>query len=327
MDPLNSKKRILITGGCGFVGRHLAKRLSEDGSNELTIVDDLSAGLKPEHWAEHLRCKPHAVVYQDCIDFFHSNKEYFDVVFHCAAVVGGRVTIEEQPLQVAKDLAIDAELFGWAAITKPGKIVYMSSSAVYPIRFQQKSGHRALSEDLVDVKNGKIDMPDMSYGWAKLTGEYLSHLAVQKYGFRVAVYRPFSGYGEDQDPSYPVPALMRRIVDRETPIQVWGDGTQMRDFVYIEDCIDCILNTYERIDDASPLNIGSGTPTSFLDLIKLASEIAGLEYQVKPMSDKPVGVYARYADTVKQTAFGFRPRTTLRDGLGRVIHHLAIHTQ
>jgi len=319
---MTKHRRILVTGGCGFVGRHLVHRLAEDESNEITIVDDLSTGRKMEQWPEHLRCRVTRVEYEDCVRFFQRSGERFDVVFHLAAVVEGRMTIEHNPLKVAKDLSIDAELFRWAIKSNPGKIVYFSSSAVYPIRLQTKEAEVPLSEDMLDLKRGVIDMPDMSYGWSKLTGEFLSHLAVYNYGLKVAVYRPFSGYGEDQAPTYPFPSIIRRVIDSQGVVDVWGSGNQARDFIYIEDVISGILETYEKIDDASALNLGSGIRTSFSELVSKAGEVLGKHCTVRPLTDKPEGVYARYCDRSKQERFGIRLRTPLEDGIRIVAEYL-----
>lgn len=314
--------KILVTGGCGFVSRHLVKRLSRDKRNRITAVDDLSTGLKPKDWPKHLQCNVKDFFDADCVDYFGKAEERFDVVFHLAAVVEGRLTIENDPLKVAKDLMIDSMLFRWAARTKPLKIVYFSSSAVYPVRLQQRDSHVPLKEEFVDLKAGIVDIPDLSYGWSKLTGEYLSTLAVKNYGLKIAIYRPFSGYGEDQPLTYPLPAILKRVIDKELPIKVWGDGEQSRDFIYIEDCIDGILNTYERIDDASTLNLGTGKPTTFRSLVKTACAVNGIECATLPQTDKPVGVFARYCDRTKQDAFGIRPKVTLEEGIGIVADYL-----
>lgn len=317
-----SKKRILITGGCGFVGRHLTKRLSQNSANEITIIDNLSTGQKIEDWPVHLKCQIKDVIYDDCVNFFNKSREQFDVIFHLAAIVEGRLTIENDPLKVAKDLIIDAAMYRWATQVKPKKIVYFSSSAVYPLKYQTKENNIALNEELIDVKNGVVDMPDMSYGWSKLTGEFLGDLAVKKYGLKVAIYRPFSGYGEDQAETYPFPSIIKRIVNKENPIKVWGDGEQSRDFIYIEDCITGILKTYESVDDASALNLGTGVKTSFLDLIKLACEINGVSYNVEKILDKPVGVYARYCNPGKQTKLNFVPEYSLEAGIKIVSEYM-----
>lgn len=315
-------KKILITGGCGFVGRHLTKRLSKNKNNKITIVDDLSTGLRLEKWPEHLKCKVDKILYKDCIDYFKSTRNHFDIIFHLAAIVEGRISIEQNPLQVAKDLSIDAELFNWCIKTKPSKLVYFSSSAVYPIKLQSQEYNVPLKEEFIDFKNNVIDIPDMSYGWSKLTGEFLSHLAVTKYNLHVAIYRPFSGYGEDQAFSYPFPAILRRIINKENPINVWGTGEQSRDFIYIEDCISGVLETYENINDASAINLGTGIKTSFKELIKLACEVNNVDYNIRTLLNKPTGVYARYSDTSKQHKLGFIPRYSLKGGIKIVSDYL-----
>jgi nucleoside-diphosphate-sugar epimerase len=319
---MTTRKKILVTGGCGFVGRHLVHRLAEDPGNEITVVDDLSTGAVPEKWPAHLKCRIDRLLAEDCVSFFEKNRESFDVVFHLAAVVEGRMTIDHNPLRVAKDLIIDAALFRWAVETTPGKIVYFSSSAAYPIQLQTEARNTALREDMLDLGTDTLAMPDMSYGWAKLTGEFLSKLAVAKHGLKVAVYRPFSGYGEDQAMTYPFPSIIQRVLDAKGEIEVWGSGEQSRDFIYIEDCIDAILMTYENISDASPLNLGTGVRTSFNELIRTACRIVGKEPVIKPLLEKPVGVFARYCDPAKQKSLGFAPKTSLEEGIRIVLKHL-----
>ena len=104
-------KKILVTGGCGFVGRHLIKKLSQDPANDITVIDDLSTGSHPDVWPNHLKSNIAHFIQGDCIPFFEASNDAFDVVFHLAAVVEGRLTIEHNPLKVAKDLMIDAAMF------------------------------------------------------------------------------------------------------------------------------------------------------------------------------------------------------------------------
>lgn len=292
------------------------RRLAQNPENQITIVDDISTGMRPELWPDHLKTKIHELIIGDCVPFFEKDRRSFDVVFHLAAVVEGRMTIEHNPLKVAKDLIIDAALFRWAVETKPGKIVYFSSSAAYPISLQTAEQHVALKEEMLDIGRGVLGVADTSYGWSKLTGEFLSHLAVTKHGLKVAIYRPFSGYGEDQALSYPFPSIVKRVLENEGgPIEVWGTGEQSRDFIYIEDCIDAILATYEKIDDASALNLGNGVQLTFRQLIETACRVLGKKAEIKALIDKPVGVFARYCDASRQASFGVRHKTSLEDGI------------
>ena len=220
-------------------------------------------------------------------------------------------------MKVALDLAIDALFFRWICLHKPSRVLYPSSSAAYPVDLQTESDAVALNE--TDINFKKMGQPDMTYGWTKLTGEYLASIAASHYGVSVTCIRPFSGYGEDQDLSYPVPAIARRAALLENPFEVWGSGKQGRDFVHIEDVIDCTLLAMDHIKDGRAINIGSGKLTSFLDLIEIFTSFAGYTPDIKPLLDKPVGVHSRYAnmDYVYET-LGWKPKLSLKEGMKRV---------
>jgi GDP-L-fucose synthase len=260
---------------------------------------------------------------EDCRDFFRRYpEENFDYVFHLAAVVGGRLVIEYNPLAVADDLSIDAAYWQWAASARPAKTITFSSSAAYPIRLQQANHYVLLEEHMIDF-GSDIGLPDMSYGWAKLTSEYLGKLAYERHGLRSAAYRPFSGYGEDQDDTYPFPSICKRALQGRgsKELTVWGSGKQMRDFIHIDDCVRGVIMTMDRIDHGDALNLSTGVLTSFVEFAKAASDICGYSPVVRGTSEKPEGVYARGGDTKKQRAFGFTPNIDFRTGIERAIRH------
>lgn len=321
-------KKILITWGCWFVGRHLVKRLSLDPQNQITIIDNLSTGKKMEDWPEHLKCDVHAIHYSDCLEFFsHDTSTYFDEIFHLAAIVEWRLAIENEALKVGKDLMIDSAMFYRATKTKPGKIIYFSSSAVYPIRLQTKENNVHLKEEFIDVSKDLIEMPDMSYGWAKMTGEYLSYLAHTKYWLNVVVYRPFSWYWEDQAMTYPTPSIIQRVIDSTWDVIVRWSGDQSRDFIYIEDCITGILQTYTKVNDGSPINLGTGVETTFKELIHLTAKVLWKEVSITPLLDKPEWVFARYCDREKQDNLWFFPQYSLEQWIKIVADYLQSQQQ
>ncbi|MDD4374867.1 MAG: NAD(P)-dependent oxidoreductase [Bacteroidales bacterium] len=334
----------LVSGACGFVGRNMVKRLLKTTKDHVFMVDDLSIGRHPSEWLDDFVSEPLSDAevigkdkrlifwkgdFRNLLFYMRENPRYiqekytidferFADVFHFAAIVGGRMKIEGDPMMVALDLSIDAEFFYWITQHKPERVLYPSSSAAYPVSLQTTTDAIALSEGDIDF-NKNLGTPDMTYGWSKLTGEFLAQIAARHYGVPVVCIRPFSGYGEDQELSYPVPAIAARAAKKEDPFEVWGSGKQGRDFVHIEDVLDFIFLLLDNVQDGSAYNIGSGKLTSFLELIDLFANIAGYQPQIKPLLDKPVGVHSRYAnmDLVNER-FGWKPKISLREGMTRV---------
>jgi nucleoside-diphosphate-sugar epimerase len=333
----------LITGGCGFVGRHLAKALLNRGESKIWMIDDLSTGIVPEKWLRgwdkteegdtsrySSRGRTIVLIRADVWQLLHDlalgrisrTLPAFGDVFHLASIVGGRALIEGDPLMVAKDLGIDAAFFLWVTRdpSRVGRVLYASSSAAYPTHLQGEGGAIALTENHIDFDSGKLGMPDLTYGWSKLTGEFLSRLAHAKYGIPVACVRPFSGYGEDQDLTYPTPSIALRVARGDDPIEVWGSGEQGRDFVHIDDCVDAFFALLDKVRDGSAANIGSGKLTSFNELIRTMLTIEGRTATIRPLSDKPVGVQSRYADTsYMENTIGWKLKISLEEGLRRTL--------
>ena len=321
-------KKILLTGGAGFVGRRFCRHFLDAG-DEVHCVDPIAAhtgGAHPDRgWPLFLpRDYSNFHFYQqDCREWFRQHIDAdFDYVFHLAAMVGGRTMIENRPLAVADDLSIDAEYWQWAECAQPAKTVCFSSSAAYPVSKQRKGEYELLREDMIRF-DGDIGMPDMTYGWAKLTCEYLARLAHEKHGLRSVCYRPFSGYGEDQDDSYPFPSICKRALANmgESTLSVWGTGNQLRDFIHVDDCVRGVLATMDQIDDGDALNLSTGIYTSFKQFARMAAEVCGYEPEVIGLSDRPSGVFARAGDTRKQLKFGFSHAIGFQDGIRQAIRH------
>lgn len=332
----------LVSGGCGFVGRNMVKRLFNKTQDRIIFIDDLSVGTHPSTWlnmpqgrsignATFFGSDERLLFVQD--DFrnvlrgLHDAPSFFGPfgweveklsdVFHFAAIVGGRAKIDGDPMMVALDLSIDAEFFYWICRHKPERVLYPSSSAAYPVDLQTESDAIALSEK--DINFDRMGKPDMTYGWSKLTGEYLAQITAQHYGVKVTCIRPFSGYGEDQDLTYPIPAIAARAARQEDPFEVWGSGNQGRDFVHIDDVLDCVEVAMEKIHDGTAINIGMGRLSSFREIIEIFCRFAGYQPTIKPLLDKPVGVHSRYCnmDFVKET-LGWEAQISLEEGLRRV---------
>jgi nucleoside-diphosphate-sugar epimerase len=288
--------RILITGDAGFVGGYFHKALEGNDIVGVDIKNNLDART-----------------------FFAKDDTYFDLVIHLAAIVGGRATIEGEPLSVAVDLAIDSELFQWALRTRPGRIVYYSSSAAYPISLQGYGSRHHLVES--DINLDDIKSPDYTYGWAKLTGEMLAGYA-EKEGLRVHVFRPFSGYGEDQSLDYPFPSFIKRGVEKDNPFKIWGTGNQVRDFIHMEDVVAATLEAVKQ-DIQGPVNLGLGRATSFNELADLVAKECGYSPEYERIIGAPEGVQYRACDPSKMLSF-YTPKISLEEGIARAVKYFEL---
>jgi GDP-L-fucose synthase len=326
--------KVLITGACGFIGRHFVKRLLDDG-HIVTAIDNMYSGqelydwmFKPNAYDPKTRSVPNLqLMIGDCRSFFASSGNIwsanrFDLVIHCAAIVGGRVKIEDDPLEVAIDLAIDAEFFRWVTSKKPyPKVVYFSSSAVYPAELQTKEKHVALAESYVDLNQNRFSKPETSYGWCKLNGEYLAKIAHHMHKLEVAIYRPFGGYGEDQALTYPFPSIIKRVRDGEDPIMIWGSGEQERDWIHVDDIVEAVLQTYDKLS-GKVLNLGTGIPTSFFEFAEEVVRASGIcavsDPSIRNDPLKPEGVFSRVADIHEMSKI-YTPKITLAEGIERAL--------
>lgn len=308
------------------------------------MIDSLYSGQDPRTWLPDFERFDDGVVQvfkdgsvelrfmqTDTIEFFQGQiqgkpgpmlPDSFSDVFHLASIIGGRRVIDGDPMLVATDLAIDSLFFRWAVLNRDriGRILYASSSAAYPVDLQGETGDSAtrLVEDMIKF-DGRIGRPDMTYGWSKLTGEYLAQIAASGYGMKTSCVRPFSGYGEDQDSAYPIPAIAERALRHEDPLTIWGSGHQGRDFVHIEDCIDAFFIIMDHAGGGRGVNIGSGVLTTFMEIAQMFADLEGYTPVIAPLADRPTGVMSRYCDPSLVRSYGWTPKIKLRDGLSRVL--------
>ena len=286
--------RVLLTGHRGFVGRHLQAALEARGDHVVGV--DLVEG-------------------NDALDFFRDDNTRFDLAIHCAAIVGGRASIDGSPLGVGTNLALDAWYMRWLVRTGTPRAVFFSSSAAYPVDLQKPGDVHKLAEDDIDLRYP--EKPDATYGLAKLVGENLAQYAEAE-GCRITTLRPFSGYGEDQDEAYPFPAFIRRARERQDPFEIWCDGSSTRDWIHIDDLIGATLALLDA-DVTGPVNLGWGRPTSFDDLARIVCTAAGYRPQLKHRTDAPQGVHHRVSDPSRMLNH-YVPTVTLEEGVRRALN-------
>jgi len=311
--------KVLITGAAGFLGSAFARFHAERG-DKVHGLDNMSA--KHAAWVEHENISS---VVGDAGYFFDgwsdAIKIDYDLLYHFAAPVGGRVMIEGDPMFNADSLRLDSALFRWAA--KHGQnttIVYPSSSAVYGVSLQSKGtkDNRPLAEGDFVPTDAAWGQPDEVYGLTKMVGEVLAHKAAN-YGVDTLCIRPFSGYGETQSLDYPVPSICKRAAEKQNPLIVWGSGLQSRDFIHVDDVVGATVARVEAgVDGYEAMNIGTGKFRNFNQIAKVASYWAGYDASIENLVDRPEGVYARFCEPTRMLQY-YTPVVTLEEGIRRVV--------
>jgi nucleoside-diphosphate-sugar epimerase len=215
---------------------------------------------------------------------------------------------------VATNLALDSWYMRWLVRTKTPRAVYFSSSAAYPVGLQGPGLVRRLYEE--DINLTYPELPDATYGWAKLTGEKLAQYAAAE-GCRILIPRPFSGYGEDQADCYPFPAFIQRAKRRDDPFEIWGSGDSTRDWIHISDLVGATLALLDN-EVTGPVNLGWGRATSFDELARIVTTTAGYQPHLKHRHDAPQGVHHRVCEPGRMLEH-YRPAISLEEGVRRAL--------
>jgi UDP-glucose 4-epimerase len=292
--------RALVTGGAGFIGTRMTAALHEAGYSVTGV--DVADRYSP----------------LDCREFFRQDTARYDLVVHCAAVVGGRRKIAWTPLEHAANLEIDAALFAWAQRTRPGRVVYFSSSCAYPVDLARAPVPGHLHEDDIRWPPWVGMWPDELYGWTKLTGELLARTA-QSAGVPVSVVRPFSVYGDpaQMNDGFAVRGFMEQVQRKADPVVIWGDDRQTRDFIHVDDvCAATAAMAWQGI--GGPVNLGTGRGTSLRELATMMGRAAGYEPGIKVDGSMPAGVMRLVADASRLREF-YEPAVVLEDWLAQVL--------
>lgn len=312
-------KRVLVTGGAGFIGSHLVDELLAR-SAQVKVVDDLSRGtLKNlEHCIEKIEFIKGDLSSKKIAEKAVQNIE---VCFHLAAVVGGVEYMNSHPAEIFKTISIDRNVFDACRKASVRRFLYTSTACTYPVDLQERKDQSPLEENDVLKFGAK---PDGIYGWTKLLGEIQCRSYYESYGMKIAIVRPFNPYGprESFDPkdSHVIPALIRKAVSREKPFVVWGDGNQTRSFEYITDMVEGMILTIEKATDANPINLGTPNDISIRELAELILKLSNYDITIFFDVTKPQGVRSRKADFSRaREILGWSPKFSLEEGLTKTI--------
>ncbi len=308
---------VLVTGGASFIGSHLADTLVERGA-KVRIVDDLSSG-KLENIQHHLA--------QGTVEFIQADlrepgvtrmaMQGIDIVFHLAADHGGRGYVDLHQAGPASNLFLDGLVFWEARRAGVEKVVFASSGCVYP-NFLQSDPEREvyLTEDLVKPPYDADNM----YGWAKLMAELTLKAYYREYGMKAASCRYFTVYGPRGVENHAVIAMIAKAFIGQNPFEVWGDGTQVRNWTYIDDIVRGTILAAEKIDDGTAVNLGTMERIRVIDAVKMVLEYTGHKAEIVFRPDMPTGPLNRVADNaLAKELLGWEPRVPFREGLKRTI--------
>ena len=312
-----TQKNVLVTGGCSFIGSHLADALVARGAN-VRVVDDLSSGVR-ENIARHIEANTVEFIEADLLDpgVAEASVEGMQVVFHLAANHGGRGYIDLHQAACATNLALDGLVIRAAHAAGVEQFTFASSGCVYPTSIQHDPAEVLyLTEDMVKPPYEADDM----YGWAKLMTELTLKAYHNDYGFRCASARYFTAYGERCHINHAVIAMIARAFIRQDPFIVWGTGEQIRNWTYVSDIVEGTILAAENIEDGSAVNLGTMERTSVIDAAREILQRTGVDVELLPDPTKPTGPYNRVSDNaLGKELMGWEPKVSFSEGLDRTI--------
>jgi nucleoside-diphosphate-sugar epimerase len=312
-----SGRQTLVTGGASFIGSGIADQLIVRGA-KVRVVDDLSSG-KIDNIREHLADGKIDYLQADLREpgVTRAAVQGVNTVFHLAADHGGRGYVDLHQAGPASNFFLDGLVFAEALKAGVEKVVFASSGCVYPNSLQSDTTKELyLTEDLTKGANEA----DNTYGWAKLMGEFTLQAYAKEGKLKAASCRYFTVYGPRGVENHAVIAMIARAFVGQDPFEVWGDGTQIRNWTYIDDIVEGTILAGEKIDDGTPVNLGTMERVRVLDAVKMVFELTGHKAKIKLRPDMPTGPLNRVADNaLAKQLLGWEPKVMFRDGLKRTV--------
>ncbi|RLC93731.1 MAG: GDP-mannose 4,6-dehydratase [Chloroflexi bacterium] len=301
--------KVVVTGGAGFIGSHLALKLAERG-NHVTIVDDLSTG-RVENIAALLKTSGAELVRGSVTDLslLQSVFSGASYIFHLAAIPSVPRSIEDPLGTHQVNVTGTLNVLMAARDSNVQKVVYASSSSVYG------------DTPTLPKREDMMPSPQSPYAVAKLAGEYYCSVFHQVFGLPTVCLRYFNVYGPRQDPLSPyaavIPKFITSVLQGRPPI-IFGDGSQTRDFTYVEDATEANILAVES-DATGIFNIGSGDRVSINELARLVLEILGKDLEPQHLEPRAGDIRHSLADIALAKTFGYTPRHSLSEGVRRTI--------
>ena len=303
--------KILVTGVSGLIGSNLVEALQKEGHD---VRATYRTKLKNKYSGVEL-IKGDLLDFNFCRDITKD----VDIVFHCAANTSGAHVMSSTPLvHVTPNVVMNSQLMEASYEAKVKKFIFMSSSVVYPYT-AEKPNH----ED--EFTFGDIYEKYFAVGWMKRYTEKLCEMysKVLNPSMQCIVLRPANIYGANDkfdNRSHVLPATIMKVVNKQNPIEVWGDGKDIRDFIHIDDFVRACMVVMDKVDSYDIFNIGSGVGKSVNDILFTCMELEGYDTDVTYNSDKPSMIPIRLLDVSKaKDKLGFETEISLREGLKKTI--------
>jgi len=315
--------KIIVTGGAGFIGSTLVKRLVEDRA-DVQVIDNLWRGslenLKLEDGSFAIDVDLHFHLadltdYSKCLELIREA----DIVYHLADVVGGvHFVFDNEAFVFRQNILINTNVLSACLANNIPDYVYVGTACSFPKDLQMGNKIAALTEDLTYPAD-----PESSYGWSKLMGEYEAELARKSSKINIGLLRFHNVYGPgasfEPHRSQVLPSLIRKaIVFPEEPFIVWGSGKQYRDFVYIDDAVEALLLVVKRGMNKGVIQIGSEQATTIKEAAEIIVQISGKPMDMGFDTTKPEGDRGRIAVSERaRLILGWEPKTNLKHGIER----------
>lgn len=329
-------KKVLITGGAGFIGSHILDRLLTEGAH-VTVADNLFSGVLEDVlaiWKKHgfeyrgdtakevLEVGPQRFVFCDLEQQDQARRvmKGQEIVIHEAAVIGGRGFVDTRQADCCGSFAINHSVFKAAHAEGVDRVHYASTACVYPDFLQNEYDSQYLLKEDDAFREGTANC-DRAYGWAKFMGELELQSYREQYGMRGSICRYITAYGDRQNDTHAIIALIRRAVEKNDPYVVWGTGEQDRDFTFVDDIVEGTLLATEKITDGTAVNLGTAVRYKIKDTVQMIFDIVGWRpKQLVFDASKPVGVLSRALDNSRaKKLLGWEPKYDLKAGLQKTI--------
>jgi nucleoside-diphosphate-sugar epimerase len=311
-----TRRKVLVTGGTSFIGSHLVDALVERGA-QVHVVDDLTSG-RLGNIEGHLKSGQVTFTEADLREpgVTRTALKGIEVVFHLAADHGGRGYVDLHQAGPASNLFLDGLVF-WEAVRAGAKVVFASSGCVYP-NHMQTDVHQELYLREEDVQPPHD--ADNMYGWAKLMAEMTLKAYHREHNLGAASCRYFTVYGPRGVENHAVMAMIARAFVHQDPFEIWGDGTQIRNWTYVDDIVTGTILAAEKIHDGTVVNLGTMERVRVLDAAKMITEYAGYNPEIRLRRDMPTGPLNRVADnSLAKKLLGWQPTVPFREGVRKTM--------